>query len=176
MESTVTQVIKSTYDLMHCKRVVLVGKAASGKDHCRKLLEDQGFTYQISYTTRPPRTGEVNGKDYYFVSEEEFMWMIREDEFYEWVPFNGWYYGTSRKQMESENSVFIMTPSGLSHMSKEDRTDSFVVYFNMPIDVRKQRLALRSDADTVDRRIEADERDFSQFTNFDYMVTDPNFS
>jgi len=48
------------------KRTVLVGKAASGKDHFRKVLENKGFKYAVSYTTRPPRTGEVEGKDYFF--------------------------------------------------------------------------------------------------------------
>jgi guanylate kinase len=171
----ISQVINAVNSMKY-KRIVLVGKAASGKDYARKVLELLGYKYEVSYTTRPPRTGEQDGKDYFFISEEEFMYMIREDEFYEWVPFNGWYYGTSRKQMQSDKSVFIMTPSGLAHMSKEDRAESFVVYFDIDIDIRRQRLSERSDADTVDRRIEADERDFSDFVNYDYVITNPNFT
>jgi guanylate kinase len=61
-------------------------------------------------------------------------------------------------------------------MSKEDRAESFVVYFDIDIDIRRQRLSERSDADTVDRRIEADELDFSGFVNYDYVITNPNFT
>ena len=53
-------------------KVILIGKAAAGKDHMRKVLEGRGFTYGTSYTTRPPREGEIDGRDYYFISEEDF--------------------------------------------------------------------------------------------------------
>lgn len=158
------------------KRVVLVGKAASGKDHARKMLEESGYKYEVSYTTRPPRTGEVDGKDYHFVTRQYFEWMIREDEFYEYVEFNGWLYGTAKKQMQGDQRVFIMTPSGLAHMTPDDRQQSYVIYFDIPIDIRRERLQQRSDADTVDRRIEADEKDFADFNNYDLRITDPNFT
>ena len=48
-------------------KVILVGKAAAGKDHMRKVMESRGFVYGISFTTRPPREGEIHGKDYYFL-------------------------------------------------------------------------------------------------------------
>ena len=54
----------------------MVGKAASGKDHLRKRFESRGFKYAVTYTTRPPREGEVNGKDYYFISEDEAKVLI----------------------------------------------------------------------------------------------------
>ena len=157
------------------KRIVLVGRAASGKDHARKILQSMGYPYQISYTTRPMRTGEVHAKDYYFIPEFKFLDLTKTGFFYEYVQFNGWYYGTSNAQMKSRDCIFIMTPAGLSYMPKHDRDDSLVVYFDMPEDVRRQRLALRSDADTVDRRILADNADFDGFTNFDIHVTNPNF-
>ena len=59
-------------------RIILCGKAASGKDHMRKVLESRGIRYGVSYTTRPPREGEVHGKDYFFLSKEEFEGLIDE--------------------------------------------------------------------------------------------------
>ena len=53
-------------------KIILIGKAAAGKDHMRKVLEGRGFTYGTSYTTRPPREGEIDGQDYYFISEKDF--------------------------------------------------------------------------------------------------------
>lgn len=156
------------------KRIILVGKAASGKDHARKVLEDLGYIYAVTFTSRPPRVGEVDGKDYMFISKEEFEKRISEDFFYEYVPFNGWYYGTSNDQINT-NNLFIMTPSGLSKMKDEDRDQSYVILFDIPMEIRRERLEKRNDADTVDRRIAADERDFSEFKNYNYLINNPNF-
>jgi guanylate kinase len=156
------------------KRVVLVGRAASGKDHMRKTLEDKGFKYAVSYTTRPPRTGETNGKDYFFLSTEEFEKMIQNDEFYEYVSFNNWYYGTTKEQFYNDD-VFIMTPHGISHVKPEDRKDTFIMFLDMKLGVRQRRLAQRSDADTVERRLEADDRDFADFKDFDIKITNHDF-
>jgi guanylate kinase len=156
------------------RRIILVGKAASGKDHARKVLESRGFKYAVSFTTRPPRVGEENGKDYFFLTEEEFKGMIERDEFYEYVTFNNWYYGTSSQQFY-EDHIFIMTPYGLSKVDSEDRKKSFVIFFDIDESLRRERLLLRSDADSVDRRIIADEADFQNFTDFDIRITNSNF-
>ena len=86
----------------HKKRLVLVGHAASGKDYARKILEEIGYPYQISYTTRSMRNGEIHGKDYYFIPVYKFKDLIKIDFFYEYVIFNSWYYGTSNAQMKTE--------------------------------------------------------------------------
>ena len=65
-------------------KVILIGKSAAGKDHMRKVLEDRGFTYGISYTTRPPRANEIEGKDYFFMSNEEFQARINDNFWYEY--------------------------------------------------------------------------------------------
>ena len=158
------------------KRLILVGKAASGKDHARRLSQRFGLSYAVSYTTRPPREGEINGVDYIFTSKEEFEKMIDENLMYEYVVFNDWHYGTTVKQME-EDTLFIMTPKGLSHLSSDDRDESHVIYFDIPAKVRKERMEKRiGNADSVDRRIKADEKDFKNFTNFDEIIVEPNYT
>lgn len=158
------------------KRLILVGKAASGKDHARKIYEKLGYKYAVSYTTRPPREGENNGKDYFFLQPEEFEFMINKDLMYEYVVFNEWYYGTSNKQME-EDIVFIMTPKGLAHLDHIDREESYVVYFDIPEDIRRKRIEARvGNADSIDRRIEADEIDFAGFKNYDHIILTPEFT
>ena len=159
---------------MLSKRIVLVGKAGSGKDFVRKKLESRGYSYAVSYTTRPPRDTEVDGLDYIFLSEEEFKKMIDNNEFYEYVAFNGWYYGTTVDQFYTDD-VFIMTPHGISKIKEIDRKTSFIMYFDIDQDIRKERLMLRNDADKVDRRIVADEEDFKDFTDFDIRITNPDF-
>ena len=80
---------------MHKKgKIVLVGKAAAGKDYLRTRYENRGFVFGVSYTTRPPRkkANEQEGVDYYFVNEDSFKNMIDNDEFVEYQKFNGWYF------------------------------------------------------------------------------------
>jgi len=68
-----------------------------------------------------------------------------------------------------------MTPSGVSKLNPSDRKESFIVYFDISYDIRRKRLMDRGDADSVDRRLNADESDFKEFTDFDYSISDPNF-
>ena len=156
------------------KRIILVGRAASGKDFARKLLTKRNFNHAISYTTRPLRNGEVDGVDYFFLSEEKFKEMIDKNEFYEYVAFNNWYYGTSNAQFYT-NDVFIMTPYGISKIKPEDRKNCFIIYFDIPYEIRKERLMQRSDADSVERRLEADNQDFKDFNDFDLRITNPEY-
>ena len=159
---------------MH-KRIILVGRAASGKDYIRKKFEARGFRYAVSYTTRPPREGEIDGVDYIFISQEEAQEMIKNDDFYEYVEFNGWIYGTTCDQFD-EDHVFIMTPSGLAHLDEDSRKKSFVIFIDIDEEVRRERMAIRNmPGDSVDRRIEADRKDFENFTNYDIRITNPDF-
>jgi guanylate kinase len=172
LKNQITQSQRSS-DKNH-KRVILVGKAASGKDYARKMLQSKGFSYAVSYTTRPPREGEIDGEDYFFKSVEEFQSMIEAGEFYEHVVFNNWYYGTTVKQFY-EDDVFIMTPYGVSKLKQDDRKKTWIIFFDIEESVRKERLSVRSDADTVERRLKADEQDFENFTDFDLRITNHNF-
>jgi guanylate kinase len=171
--STFTQKLQPEINKNH-SRFIIVGPAASGKDFFRKKLESRGFVYGISTTTRPPRKGEIHGKDYFFISDEEFEQRDKNGEFYESVKFNGWSYGTLNKQFYRDD-IFVMTPSGLSKVHEEDRKRSIVFYFDIPYKFRKERLEQRNDADTVARRLQADENDFRNFTDFDIHITTPNF-
>ena len=156
-------------------RIILIGAGGSGKDTARKRFENRGFKYAVSYTTRPPREGEVDHVDYHFITKEWSETMIKHGAFYEYVIFNGWLYGTSLSQMDHDD-IFIMTPTGLSHLKPKDRQESIVIYFDIPEEIRRQRLSARNmPGDTIDRRIEADNRDFANFTDFDIRVTNENF-
>ena len=160
---------------MKHKRIILVGKAASGKDYIRKTFEAQGFKYAVSYTTRPPRPDEIDGQDYFFIKQPDAQDMIDKCEFYEWVAFNGWIYGTTKKQFYNDD-IFIMTPSGLNQLSEDDRQTSTVIYLDIDEEVRKQRLLERKmPGDSVERRLEADREDFKNFKNYNIKITTQNF-
>lgn len=157
------------------KRIILVGKAASGKDYLRKKYQSRGFKYAISYTTRPPRKGEVDGKDYFFLTETQSKNMIDSGLFYEYVYFNDWLYGTSNQQFYNDD-LFIMTPKGISHIKPEDRMNSIIIYTDIDIKIRSERLSKRDmPGDSLTRRIEADELDFLGFNDYDLRITNADF-
>lgn len=153
-------------------RIILCGKAASGKDHMRKTFERKGFQYAVSYTSRPPRAGEVEGKDYHFLSREEFERRAADGFFYEYVEFNGWLYGTSMEQWNTPYGLYIMTPSGISRILPEDRPSCLIIFLDVSEEIRAERLSRRGDQkDPAERRLESDRQTFAGFEDFDVRVT-----
>ena len=157
-------------------KIILVGKAAAGKDHMRKILQGRGFKYGVSYTTRPRRDGEVDGEDYYFMEESEFTEGIENGIWYEYVEFNGWFYGTTKKQFLDQCNLFIMTPKGVSHIQSVDRKSCTIMYLDIPTTTRAARLSQRGDKnDTIERRMYSDSQDFKDFKDYDIKIDNPNF-
>jgi len=156
-------------------KIVLVGKAASGKDHLRKLLINRGFKYGVSHTTRPPRKGEVDGIDYHFITVEDFKEMIKNDQLVEWQEFVGFYYGMHKDIFEKCDTL-ILNVEGLNMLPKEYRDRCFVIYLDIPFDARALRLSNRGDShDPWERRINADEKQFKNFKNYDLRINNPDF-
>ena len=95
--------------------LVIVGPSASGKTQIvQQLIKNYNMEKLVTYTTRPMRVGEVDGKDYHFISKEEFLKKLDEGFFIEHVCYNGNYYGTSFSDL-SDNKVVILEPTGLKH-------------------------------------------------------------
>ena len=150
------------------KILVLCGKTASGKDTIlHELCENNKFRPMISYTTRPPRSGEVNGEDYYFVSDEEFQSMADEGEFFETTAYtvasgDDWRYGSSKKDYEQDHSnrIAILNPEGVKKL-RECGIDAVVVLLLANENERWNRLRQRGD-DSAEarRRMNADDEDF----------------
>jgi guanylate kinase len=153
-------------------KIVIVGRGGSGKDFLRKKFEARGFRYCVSHTSRPIREGEVEGKDYKFTDVQFFSDNLLE--FYEIDEFNGWKYGTLVKDFQDSN-LFIMTPRGVNHIKPEDRKNCFVIFIDPDKDTIRERLLERRDADSADRRIAADDKDFFEFSNYDMRVTNHDF-
>ena len=156
-------------------KIVLVGKAASGKDHLRKRLMDKGLSYGVSHTTRPPREGELDGKDYHFVTEEEFLNIVNDGNMVEYQQFVGWYYGMTRAEWDKAD-IIILNVEALEQLTEEVRNACTVIYLDIPIEVREQRMLERNDTDDSHlRRLAADEEQFRGFKNYDIKITNPDF-
>ena len=156
------------------RKIILVGKAGSGKDFFRDYMSSQ-LIIDVSFTTRPPREGEIPGYTYHFVSEHEFQNLLLGEQLHEYVVFNGWRYATGKVSWHYSD-VFIMTPSGVSQLLRKDREKCTIVYFDINLNTRRERLELRSDADVVTRRLLSDDIDFSNYMDFDIRVTNPEYN
>jgi guanylate kinase len=159
---------------MNSKRIIIVGHGGSGKDYLKQKFIDKGYKPSVSMTTRPPREGEVFGKDYYFCAKHQFTGKIEDDEFFEYKEFRGWFYGTTKEEF-NKSDIFIMTPPAIKELSKEIRESSFVIFIDIDEGLRSKRLSNRNDADSTARRIKADRELFECFTDYDLRITDPNF-
>ncbi len=155
-------------------KIVICGGGGSGKDFLKKKMIERGFVPSVSYTSRPPRDGEIDGQDYFFVSNRIFDKMIGKDEFHEYEIFNRWCYGTLKDDFRLCN-LFIMTPPAIEKLTPELRKELFVIYLDIPVSVRRERLSKRNDTDDVQRRLQADLEMFSKFTDFDLRITNENF-
>jgi len=156
-------------------KIVLLGKGASGKDYLRKRFIEKGAKYGVSCTSRQPREGEVDGKDYFFISREEFEQKIANNEFVEYQEFNGWYYGMTNEVFE-ECDAMILNVEGLALLSEDARAKCFVIYLDIDRSIRIERLSERKDSqDSIERRVQADDDQFVGFTDYDLKITNPDF-
>ena len=92
--------------------IILLGASASGKTEVAKeLVKNYNFKKVVTYTTRDLRVGEVDGRDYHFISAESFKNKIDEVFFFEYVNYNGNFYGTAKSDLTID-SVVILEPNG----------------------------------------------------------------
>ena len=108
-------------------KLILVGKAAAGKDFLKNRLVAKNFKPGISCTTRLPRHNEVDGVDYHFMTEDQFKETIDSGEMLEHMIFNNWYYGLTKEEFEKAD-VMIMSKDGLDVLPKDYRDRCMVIY------------------------------------------------
>ena len=90
------------------KLFVISGPSGVGKDTIiSEYLKENDGILSISATTRKPRDGEINGKDYYFLTKKEFKKWINEDNFLEYATYNDNYYGTPKSKIEETGDITL---------------------------------------------------------------------
>lgn len=149
--------------------LVLMGKAASGKDSVKNvLIKRHGFNPITTYTTRPIRKGEIPNVTYHYISTEEFLDKINNNFFAEWKKYNvdeeTWYYGSSKEDLKNadDKTVIILTPDGVRDIKKSG-IDVTVIYLYANLSTIKRRLKIRNDKnDKADDRIQRDMKDFKE--------------
>ena len=160
--------------------VVISGPSGVGKGTVRKALfeiEGHDLVYSISMTTREPREGEVDGKDYYFVSKEEFLRRIKNDQFLEYAEFVGNYYGTPRDKIDEQidlgKEVVLEIEVQGALQVREKVKDAVFIFIAPPNREALYRRLLRrgtEDPATIQNRMEKAEREFPLAHKYDYIV------
>lgn len=133
--------------------------------------------YSISYTTRAAREGEENGRDYFFVSEENFQELIEQGEFLEYATVHGNLYGTSIKQVQGEIDLgkdIILEIDVQGAKSVQEKIPEAVGIFILPpsFDVLKMRLTARATEkkEDLELRLRNSFGEVRQFEEFEYIV------
>jgi len=109
------------------------------------------------------------------LQEQEFLNLINSGDMIEYQQFVGWYYGLTREEFENSD-VIILNREAVDMLPEEIREQCMVLYLDIDKDVRLNRMLERNDQDdSLQRRMEADEKQYENFTNYDLRLTNPDF-
>lgn len=161
------------------KIIVISAPSGTGKTTILKsiLKEIPELVFSVSATTRKKRSNEVNGKDYFFITEEEFKERINRGDFIEWEKVYDYYYGTLKSfiydNIDAGHSVILELDVKGALALKKIYNDAILIYISPPdIDELVKRLKNRkteSDAD-FRKRIERAKMELSRKDEFDYLI------
>ena len=159
--------------------LVLSGPSGAGKGTiCKALLEKRpDMAYSVSCTTRQPRTGEVDGKNYFFKTREEFETMIKNDGFLEHAEVYGNYYGTPKAYVidqlaQGKDIVLEIDPQGALQVKKNFPNGVFVFIVPPSLDELSKRIYNRGtdSVDVIKRRLSAATSELAYASKYDYLV------
>jgi guanylate kinase len=158
---------------------VVTGPSGAGKGTLIKGLVERvpGLEVAVSATTRPQRPGEVDGRDYWFLSDEAFTLRVDDGEFLEWVPYvSGRRYGTLRSEIEriaQEDSVCVLELELDGALAvQRDVAGSVTIFIVADVEELERRLRDRATESTgeIGERIELAREQFARAHEFRYMV------
>lgn len=161
------------------KLVIVSGFSGVGKGTVVKALLDKydDYVLSVSMTTRKPREGEIEGINYYFVSDEQFEEMINKDGFLEYAGYVGHYYGTPKKlvldSLEQGKNVILEIEVQGALQVKEKYPDSIMVFIIPPkASVLRERLAGRGTEteEQINNRLKRAGEESEQMSFYDYLV------
>ena len=160
------------------KLVVISGFSGAGKGTIvKQLIERYGYSLSVSATTREPREGEVDGREYYFKSTEEFLSLVDYNGLIEWTKYVDNYYGTPRKFVEEELSqgktvILEIEVKGASNI-KQQYPDAVLIFITTKdIDTLRDRLRKRGTEteEVINKRISRAADEAELMDNYDFIV------
>ena len=164
--------------------VILSSPSGAGKTTLVKLLsKNKNFHTSISHTTRRPRPSEIADKDYYFINQEKFEGLIKNEEFLEYARVFNHLYGTTRtpvieKLEKSENVIFDIDWQGADQIKNKKLNYKLITFFILPPskEVLFERSSNRDMKDKliVEERMKEFSRDVLHWINYDYVIVNDN--
>lgn len=156
--------------------IVLVGESASGKSSIERELVALGFNKIVTYTTRPMRKEDINGKTYHFISEEQFNDMVEKNLFAEHASYNGWQYGTAKEDC-TDDKVVVLTPHGLRQLKKN--IDLKIISFYIKVPRRDRLIKILERGDDIEEAYRRNLSDVGQFDGIedevDYVIRNEGY-
>ena len=160
--------------------IILSSPSGAGKTTLVNLLSKKNnFEISISHTTRKPRSNELSGKDYHFVTDDEFKRLIKNEEFLEYAKVFNNFYGTSRTPVvqnleNNKNVIFDIDWQGADQIKNKKLNYKLITFFILPPSkkVLFERLSNRDMKDKLiaDERMKQFDRDVLHWINYDYVV------
>ena len=158
--------------------IVISGFSGVGKGTVvKRLVQDYGYSLSISATTRAPREGEVDGREYYFKTKEDFMNLIDYNGFIEWAVYVENYYGTPHAFVEKElaaghNVILEIEVQGAMNI-KEQYPDAILIFLTAPSAAElRNRLVGRGteEAAVIEKRMQRAVEESANMESYEYIV------
>ena len=162
--------------------VILSSPSGVGKTTITKKIQQkyQNFKISVSHTTRKPRSNEVDGVDYYFISNKKFEELINSNEFYEYAKIFENYYGTSKNEVDklisSNDIIFDIDWQGTKQMSKFENLKFIKIFLTIDKDELHERLTKRNQntKKEIVKRFNSFDEDIMHWIDYDYVLINKN--
>jgi len=158
--------------------IVISGPSGCGKTTLvkRAIVEVDDLAFSVSFTTRKKRDSEIDKKDYYFVTEDEFKLKIKNRDFIEWAQVHEHYYGTSFHEIEEKETqnglILDVDIQGARQIKKYDPKAQLIFIFPPEFQELKKRLLLRGEEtqESIEKRLEVAKKEIQCYTEFDFVI------
>ena len=163
--------------------VILSSPSGVGKTTLTKKIQQkyQSFKISVSHTTRLPRSNEVDGVDYYFVSNKEFEQLIKENKFYEYAKIFENYYGTLKKNVDetilNNDIIYDIDWQGTKQLSKFKNLNLIKIYLitDNKEELKKRLIKRNQNTDEeVEKRFNSFDEDVKHWNDYDYIIINKN--
>ncbi len=163
--------------------VILSSPSGVGKTTLTKKIQQKyhSFKISVSHTTRPPRSNEIDGVDYHFVSKKKFENLISENKFYEYAKIFENYYGTLKENVDNmiktNDLLFDIDWQGTKQLSKFKNLKLIKIYLITDSKNELKKRLIKRNQNTqqeVEKRFEAFDEDIKHWNDYDYILINEN--